>query len=89
MLAGDRAAEAHAEPENLPGELLCLLELPSHPAIVENQGVKVSIPGMENIGDAKSMARAELLDFPQRLSQPAAGNDSVLDQEVRAQPPGG
>src|SRR3954470_12606323 len=52
MLAGEHAADFHAEPQNVGTEMLGPFELTRLVGIVEHQRVQVAVSGMKDIGDA-------------------------------------
>ena len=47
--------------------------------VVENQGVKVAVAGVKDIGDGKSVILAQAFDGGQHGRQAAAGNNAILD----------
>jgi hypothetical protein len=41
---------------------------------------------VKHVGYPQTVARRQLTDLPQRRPQAAAGNHSILDNKIRAQP---
>ena len=73
VLAGDRAAKVEARAEDQIGQLLGALGFSGRGRVVADQGVKVSVAGVEDVGDLKSMLCCQLFDAAQRLRAAASG----------------
>jgi hypothetical protein len=64
MLAGDRSAVSHAEPQDLASELLGRRLLPGDGAVVEDERMEIPVAGVKDVGDAESDRGCERVDLP-------------------------
>jgi len=79
MLAGERAAHFHAVADDFGGGLHGAFELTFVAWIVENDGMKVAIPGVEDIAYIEAVARADFPDMAKRLRKFGARDNAVED----------
>src|SRR4051812_24795967 len=78
MLAGDGAAHANTEFEDLATCRDGVRGLLRVPIVEEYERVQVSVPGMEDVADRQPIFLPYLLDVAQRLRDLGAGNHPVL-----------
>ena len=79
VLTGERAAHFHAVADDFGGGLHGAFELTFVAWIVENDGMKVAIPGMEDIAYIEAVARADFPDMAKRLRKFGARDNAVED----------
>ncbi len=79
VLTGDRAVGVDTRLDDQAGELLGLLRLAGAGRVVADEGVKIAVAGVEHVGDLEVVFVGELVDPPQHLDEPGAGDDAVLD----------
>ena len=71
VLAGDRAAEADAEAEDLGRQDLGAIVRARLAAVVENQRVQVAVARVEDVGDANAVLARQCLDRRRALHRAA------------------
>jgi len=77
VFAGECATNFHAIADDFRGGLHGMFELPPIARIVENDGMKVAVAGVENIANVETISRADLADAAKRLRKFGARNDAV------------
>jgi len=77
VFAGKRAARFHAITNDFGGSLHGAFELPFVTGIIENDGMKISVAGVKNVGDVEAVAVADFADAAKRLRKLGARNDAV------------
>jgi hypothetical protein len=82
MLSSYRASHLDAHVQDSAGKLFCLFQRAWLPAIKQNQGVQVAIPGVKNIRAPQTGLSRHLADPAQRFTQPPSRNNPILDNEV-------
>ncbi len=87
VFASDGATVVHAQVQDAPREVERLLLLTRDRAVVENDGVEVAIPGVEDIGDAEAGLCSKPPDGFQQRRQGGARDDAVLQDGVRRDTP--
>jgi hypothetical protein len=85
MLAGDRAAQADAQPDDFPCQFLSMVERSFLAAIKHDEGMQIAVTGVKDIGNTDSEFLAETIDFGERLAKPRSRYDTVLHDEVRTE----
>ncbi len=79
MFTGERAPDFHTIADDFRGGMHCSFELGFVAGIVEDDGMKVAVSGMENIADIKAVLRADLPDAAESLRKFCARNDAIED----------
>src|SRR5690349_10399969 len=86
MLAGDGAAESHAELEDLDAEALGALPLAFPVGVEKNQRVEVAVAGVEDVEALESILLLHRLDGsqhrPERLARYGAVHAVVVGREA-------
>ncbi|MNF32012.1 hypothetical protein D3C84_127870 [compost metagenome] len=77
VLAGDTAADLHAQFENLAAQGFGTLQLTGLVGIEQDQRVHVAIAGMEHVGHAQAVFGGQRADGLEHPRQRAAGNRAV------------
>ena len=86
VFAGDGSAHVDAHGQDFPRQFLGAVQGVRFAAVVQNQRVQVAVAGMEHIGHPDSVACAQAVDELEGFAQPRAGHDTVLHDEVGAEP---
>ena len=84
MLAGDRAAQADAQAQDVGGQRLGPLERTGLASVVEDERMQVAVAGMEHVGHAHAVLGRELLDGDECVAELRARHHAVLHDEVGA-----
>src|SRR5215217_1440990 len=68
--------------DDLARQLLCLLGFALGVVVVENQGMQIPVPGVEDVGDPQAVPPGELGDLAKDCRELRARDDAVLDVVV-------
>ncbi len=77
VFAGQHAADLDAQPQDICAERFRTIEFARLVGIVEDQGMQIAVPGMENIGDAQIVLRGQFLHAAQHQRQLRARDGAV------------
>ena len=83
VLAGEAAADLDAVANDFGGCLHGALELFVVAQIVENDGMKIAVAGMEDVADVESELSTDFLDAAERLRKFRTRDDAVEDVDPR------
>src|ERR671920_271436 len=79
VLPGERPTVLQAGEDDLAGQLLGFLGLALGVVVVEYQGMQITVPGVEDVGDPQAVAPGELGDLAKDCGELRARDDTVLD----------
>src|SRR5205085_760524 len=77
VFAAQRSADVNADFQNFFAHREDPVDLVGPAAIEKNQGVKVPVTSVEDIGDRQFVASGNTIDFRQHFGQTRAGNHGV------------
>lgn len=77
VLAGERATDFDAIANDFGGGLHGALELTLVARIVEHDGMKITVSGVEDVADVEAVAAPDFADVAKSLGKFGAGNDTV------------
>src|SRR4030042_3373356 len=86
MFTTDGAARIRTQLKDLRSGQMNLSQLLFIPLIEQDQGMKIPIPCMEDIGDGEVISLPDLDDLAQNLREFRPRNSPITDQVVRPQP---
>ena len=77
MLAGQHAADAHAEPQDIGAEFLGAMQLVGIVGVEQDQRMEIAVTGMEDVDDPQTMLLRHLAHLGQHLDQAAARHRAI------------
>src|SRR5207302_10720924 len=89
VLAGDRAAVADARFQDFRARIHHALDGAGLALVEEDERMEVAVAGVEDVGDPQAVAIHDSSDLAEDLGQLVPGDDAILRNVARRQPPGG
>ena len=89
VFARQRAADLHAQAQNVRAEFLGLAQFFGVVGVKQDQGMQVAVASVKHIGDPQAVLPGQLADSGEDLGQPAAGDGAVHAVVIRRDVPQG